>query len=109
MANTMGENMSIDEHYSNTLRLSVTQHDLNVGYIDVQIDPYLVAAVCSVGGGAMEHIMKKAMRGESKGHPENDVFREIICCAEGGIRTNNLTDKGVDQWMILQIKKWQKC
>ena len=101
MANTMGENMSIDEHYSNTLRLSVTQHDLNIGYIDVQIDPYLVAAVCNVGGGAIEHIMKKAMRGESKGHTENDVFREIICCAEGGIRTNNLTDKGVDQWMIL--------
>jgi hypothetical protein len=89
--------MNIDEHYNNTLRLRVTQHDLNVGYIDVKIDPYLVASVCSVGGGAMEHIMKKAMRGESKGHKKNEVYKEIIAAAKRAIELNNLISIGKDQ------------
>ena len=83
-----------DKHYNNLLKLKVTPKDLDRGYVSVRLDPYLIGKVCGVLGGAMEHILKKALRGAKKGHTENEVFAEIICCAEGGIRTNNLTEGG---------------
>lgn len=84
----------VNAHYNNNLRVAVTNWDYNVGYIEVKIAPYLVAAACNVGGGPLEHILKKAMRGADKGHTMNDVYREIICCAEEGIKLNNLLEKG---------------
>lgn len=83
-----------DKHYNNLLKLKVTKEDLDRGYVSVRLDPYLIGKVCGMLGGAMEHIFKKALRGAKKGHTENEVFAEIICCAEGGIRTNNLTEGG---------------
>ena len=83
------------KHYNNnTLRVKVSKWDYDVGYMDIKMEPYLVGAICNVGGGAREHILKKVMRGADKGHTENDVYREIICCAEAGIKLNNLLEKG---------------
>ena len=50
------------------------------------IDPYVVSKACSVGGGAIEHILKKAMRGTGKGHTMEDLLGEIIECANRGLQ-----------------------
>ena len=49
------------KHYNNLLKIKVTKKDLDIGYISLQLDPYLIAKVCKVLGGAMEHILKKAL------------------------------------------------
>lgn len=74
------------EHYLKYMyRVSLTEKDKENGFVDVKLDPYRVGKVCNVGGGAMEQVLKKSMRGVDKGHSERVVLEEIISAARRGI------------------------
>ena len=75
----------VDSHYKNTIRIQLTAADIRNEYVDVVIDPYLISKARNVGGGAMEHIMKKSVRGPDKGHTVLEVFEEIAASANRGI------------------------
>lgn len=79
-------NKSPSAHYEKYIyRVNLTDDDKENGYVDVKLDPYRVGKVCNVGGGALEQILKKAMRGVDKGHDERQVLNEIISAANRGI------------------------
>lgn len=59
----------------------------------VKFDPYLVARIFNMKGGPLEHIMKKCLRGERKGHTERGILNEIICSAQRGIEILDLKDE----------------
>lgn len=48
----------------------------------IAIDPYRVDNIVGPLPGPLFHIMKKSMRGTSKGHTHRQICEEILCCAE---------------------------
>ena len=68
----------------------VNKHYQGVTFQGVKMDPYLIAHIFKMGGGPLEHIMKKCLRGTSKGHTEEKILQEIICSAERGLEILNL-------------------
>lgn len=72
-------------HYDNSINVKVSEADAKRGHITIKIDPYLVSKACNVGGGPIEHILKKAMRATAKGHSMAQVYAEVIKCAQRGI------------------------
>lgn len=74
------------QHYRYSYRATLTPEDIEKGFKDINLDPYRICEIYQVGGGYMEHIAKKALRCEEKGHSREDVLKEIICCAERGLQ-----------------------
>lgn len=70
----------------------------------VKFDPYLIARIFNMQGGPLEHIMKKSLRGVSKGHTEAEVLKEIICCAERGLEIIELEESKTDEVDLKLIK-----
>jgi len=68
----------------------VNKHYQGVTFQGVKMDPYLIASIFKMGGGPLEHIMKKCLRGTSKGHTEEKILKEIICSATRGLEILNL-------------------
>jgi len=46
-------------------------------YKGIKLDPYRIAWIYNIDGGAKEQILKKVLRGTSKGHEELQVIKEI--------------------------------
>lgn len=46
-------------------------------YKGVKLDPYRIAKIYNIDGGPREQILKKSLRGVSKGHEERQVIHEI--------------------------------
>lgn len=77
---------SKSKHYDQyTMKIVLSAEDVENGFVSVRMDPYRVCDFYNVGGGPMEHIVKKGLRGTEKGHTTKDVFLEIIRCAERGV------------------------
>jgi hypothetical protein len=51
-------------------------------YKGIKLDPYRVCLLYNVGGGPREHILKKCLRGTTKGHTERQVIDEIQSCLD---------------------------
>ena len=51
-------------------------------YKGIKLDPYRLADILQIGGGAREQIFKKAIRWTSKGDDERKVINEIISACE---------------------------
>lgn len=85
--------MDVDKHYKNSIRIQLTAKEIDQGFVDITIDPYLVSKACNVGGGPIEHIMKKAMRGPDKGHSMERVYTEIIASANRGLQIERMRIK----------------
>lgn len=66
-----------NEHYRRNVSIRITDEDIMRGHVDVQLDPYIIGMAYNVGGGPREQIMKKVLRGTSKGDPELKVIAEI--------------------------------
>ena len=82
----VSSDVTVDSHYQKYVyRVKLSDQDIENGFVDVKLDPYRVASVCGVGGGALEHCLKKAMRGTDKGHDLRYVYNEIIKAAMRGI------------------------
>lgn len=64
-------------HYRRKLSIKLTQEDIDRGYVDVNLDPYRICDLYDTGGGPREQIVKKGLRGESKGQTERDVIKEM--------------------------------
>jgi hypothetical protein len=90
------QEQSYSDHYDKYLyKVKVNQDDADKGFVTVKLDPYRVAKVCNIGGGALEQTLKKSMRGTDKGHSERVVLEEIICAAKRGI--DMLDEDGINE------------
>ncbi|MDB4312246.1 hypothetical protein N9937_02325 [bacterium] len=69
-------------HYRYSFKAKIDKEDLLNGYVEVNLDPYRVCEVYGVGGGAREHIVKKALRGVDKGHTTKELLDELQCCLD---------------------------
>lgn len=70
------------KHYQKHYHVILTENDKANGHVEILLDPYRIADIYQVGGGAREQILKKALRYTDKGHSEEEVLREIISAAE---------------------------
>ena len=73
------------KHYGTELVKQLTDEDIRQGYVRIKADPYRIADIYNVSGGAREQMLKKVLRWTDKGHREKDVLLEIICAAQRGI------------------------
>lgn len=64
-------------HYRYEHRVALTAEDVARGYVDVKLDPYRIADIYDLGGGPREHIVKKGLRGTSKGTTERRLVKEL--------------------------------
>lgn len=48
-------------------------------YKGVKFDPYRVCQLYDIGGGPREHMLKKLLRGTTKGHTERELVAELQC------------------------------
>jgi hypothetical protein len=72
----------LGKHYNNVYERALTPDELENGRIKITDDPYLISLVCGVTDPALQHILKKAIRGEKKGHCLKFVLQEIIGAAQ---------------------------
>lgn len=55
----------------------ITPHYYGVYIGGIKMDPYRIASAYNIGGGPQEQIMKKCLRGETKGDDARKVIKEI--------------------------------
>lgn len=79
---TMPKQEDVGKHYRYSYRVNLSQRDMDNGYVDVKLDPYRICDIYNVGGGPLEHIAKKALRGVSKGHSKRDLIKELRACID---------------------------
>jgi len=68
-------------HYRYTYSRKLKESEIESGHVTIKLDPYRIALIYQIGGGPREHIFKKALRGRDKGHNDEDMYLEIIACA----------------------------
>ena len=74
--------MSSPTYYKTHWVRQLTQEECDKGEVVLQLDPYRLSQELSIGGGAREQIMKKALRWTTKGDDEVKVINEIISAAQ---------------------------
>lgn len=69
-------------HYRYSLRVDISQTDIERGYINVKLDPFRIAEVYKLGLG-IGTILKKCLACGKRGHNtvEEDL-KDIICAAQ---------------------------
>lgn len=72
----------VGQHYRYGMTLKLSQRDIDNGFVHINLDPYRICDIYSVGGGPREHIVKKSLRGVSKGHTERELIRELRGCID---------------------------
>ena len=65
-------------HYAQFYERKLTPADKKAGFVSIKFDPYRIADVLDIGGGAREQIMKKSLRWTTKGDSEEKVILEIM-------------------------------
>ncbi len=71
------ENPEKPAHYQFSYTRKLTEEEIKAGEVTIKLDPYRIAEVLDIGGGAREQILKKAIRWTTKGDSERQVVREI--------------------------------
>ena len=79
-AKTPLQEKDVGSHYRFSHQQKITEEDMERGYVVVKMDPYRVCKLYGVGGGAREHLIKKALRGAGKGHTELELINELKSC-----------------------------
>ena len=69
-------------HYRFTLTKRLTRQDIDEGKASFKVDPYRICDLYAVGGGPREHALKKLLRGNGKGHTEEEMWGEVLTCAK---------------------------
>ena len=65
------------KHYQNFYVKELTAEEIASRQVRIKFDPYRIAEVLNIGGGAREQIMKKALRWTDKGDDIRQVIKEI--------------------------------
>ena len=65
------------KHYQNFYVKKLTAAEKRAGEVRIKFDPYRIAEVLDIGGGAREQILKKAIRWTNKGDDVRQVIKEI--------------------------------
>jgi len=66
------------KHYDVNYRRELSQQDIDKGFVVIKVDPYRIAKIYNLGGGAREQILKKALRWTTKGDSPRKVINEIM-------------------------------
>jgi len=69
---------------------------VTIGGKTLKLDPYRIAKIYDMKGGAREQIMKKALRWTDKGHSEVQVLKEIISAAKRGLEMLKEDNEGCE-------------
>lgn len=69
-------------HYKYEYRRKLTLDDMSNQYVTIKLDPYRIADIYGVQGGAREQILKKSLRWTTKGDDEKQVIKEIMQACE---------------------------
>ncbi len=70
------------KHYDYVYRRELTAEDISNLCVEIKFDPYRVAELYNLGGGAREQIVKKGLRWTTKGDDERQVIKEIMQACE---------------------------
>lgn len=77
----MNQQSDPGKHYRHSFLRHLTQQELHEGKATFKLDPYRISRVYGLAGPA-EHMVKKILRGTSKGHTENELIAELQCCLD---------------------------
>jgi len=69
------------KHYRHTFTRRLTKQELHEGQAAFKMDPYRIGRVYGLSG-VPEHMVKKLLRGASKGHSEEELIAELQCCLD---------------------------
>jgi len=70
-------------HYRFVHRIKVTELDLELGYIDIKLDPFRVAKIWGMTCFAAHTILKKISATGKRGYKDEEQdLKDIICAAE---------------------------
>lgn len=72
----------VGSHYRFTYRHALSNEEIEAGVAMVKMDPYRICTLYEVGGGPLEHMIKKALRGVRKGHSEDALINELQACLD---------------------------
>jgi len=70
--------ITVPQHYQNFYMRPLKPSELASGMLNLKLDPYRMADILKLGGGAREQIFKKAVRWDTKGQSEREVINEIM-------------------------------
>ncbi len=74
--------MKSPKHYQYQYKIKLTLDERDSGEVTINLDPYRIADIYGIGGGAREQILKKALRWGGKNQTEEEVIGEIINACE---------------------------
>ncbi len=75
-------NIEDPKHYRFYFEKPLTEQEIAEKTVRLKLDPYRIARVYNLGGGAREQIVKKGLRWTTKGADERQVIKEIMqACA----------------------------
>ncbi len=70
------------KHYQTFWKRRLSQDEIKQGYVLLNVDPYRLAEIYGLGGGAREQVFKKSLRWTTKGGGERQVIKEIMQACE---------------------------
>ena len=77
-ANRQPRPIEAPQHYQTFYTRPLTSSELASGKLKLKLDPYRIADILNLGGGAREQIFKKSARWDTKGQSEREVLNEIM-------------------------------
>ena len=70
--------MNTDNHYRKfDFVTPVSYKQAKDGEMVIKCDPYFICELYKIGGGPLEHMLKKILRGSSKGHSHKQLLDEL--------------------------------
>lgn len=71
------------QHYRTVYRHYLDDEDKRRGYVDIQFDPFRIAALYRMASFALQTILKKCLKAGDRGHKDKrQDLRDIISAAE---------------------------
>lgn len=79
------------KHYRHSIKVKVTQADVDRGYVEVQLDPFRIARVYRMSCQAMFTMLKKVLRAGTGGH--KDLRKDLDDIENAIIRKRQMMDE----------------
>lgn len=91
------------KHYRNKGRFAISGEDIERGYVEVQLDPYVLAPILGIADSAQLTVFKKAVRwGNSSSKNLRADLNDIICACKRKIELlddEDKIDKAISSYM----------
>ena len=78
----MSKNNDVGSHYRYVYTHRLTAAEKRSGEALINMDPYRICDLYNINGGPHEHLVKKGLRGTSKGHSKRKLIAELRACLD---------------------------